>query len=381
MEKLKLVLFGAAEEILQNAKEMIREDTCEIVAFCDNDDYKQELIYKDLRIIKINQLNEVEFDFIIVGAWYSYGLIKNNLLEYGIPNQKILPLLSVKSVMLLTEPIEIMSKKVLDKIFVEDSQKIVNKISELNEVTKEYKAVSKWVPSEQKIDFSNYPLIAHAGGGVINGRELIYSNSIEAFKHSIEVGFQMFEFDVYGLLDDDLIFGHDRLRMDNAAMSNYTPLHFTKMLSILSENPNFKVILDVKYTTFQHYVSMLEKMESIMSLPNKEWNYDIKQRLIMETYNIETIEYSLSHGWQCLLTNYRDGFWYQKSAWLCCKFQLLGIVLNAPAIWKQLKYLQFLKEKNVPILVQDINNLNEYSKLRRLGISSVMTNFLRPKIF
>ena len=94
--KIKLILFGAAEIMFQAAKENLNDD-CEIIAFCDNNEFKQGIIWNDLPIISINDLKNFNFDFVIVGAWFSYHIIRKNLLDAGIDNKKILPLLSLKS--------------------------------------------------------------------------------------------------------------------------------------------------------------------------------------------------------------------------------------------------------------------------------------------
>ena len=378
MKKIRLILFGAADEIINDISKFIKDDNCEIIAFGDNDKNKQGLMFNNLPILSATQIQNLEYDFVIIGAWYSYNFIKRDLLDAGIPNYKILPLLSMKSVMLLSEPIDIVPEEIIEKIFKECSKRINHKLLELNEITEGYIKVPSFNPLKQKINFNEYPLIAHAGGGILNNELLVYSNSIEAFSTAIEAGFKMFEFDVYGLIDGDLIFGHDSIRMDKAKYTNYTPLTFTKMLSLLSQYPDFRIILDLKYVTMQHYIDMLECMESILMREDSEWSYDIKDRLIMEVYDIETIEYAISHNWQCLLTNYRDGYWYQKTAYLCCKYELLGVLLNAPSVWKQTKYLKFFKNKNIPLLVQETSSINDYSKLKKLGFVSVMTNFLKP---
>ena len=379
MNKIKIILFGASDGIIQKTHAVIKHENCDIIALCDSDEHKQGIALDGLRVISIDQLTEMNFDFIIVGAWFSYHIIRKNLINAGIPDYKILPVLSIKNIMLLTAEIGTFPEEILEKIFNDDPKKLNAKILELNEVVKNYSEIQPF--NKKDIDFVEYPLIAHAGGGLVNGKKIIYSNSIEAFNKSIKAGFKMFEFDTYGLLSNgDVIFGHDNERMDNLMFSEYTPLTFTKILSILVENPSLSIILDIRWNTYEDYEKTLTNLDTIISRDNEKWNIQIKQRIIMQAYDVVTIKCALKKGWKCLLTSYRnaEGSWLQKTAYLCCKFNLYGAVVSSNIIQKKSKYLKFLKEKKVPIIAFSVDSIDEYGKLRKLGIVSVMTNFLKP---
>ena len=96
--------FGAQNKLFDMANQFINKETCEIVAFCDNDDNKQGIIWNDLPIFSINALKNVKYDFIIVNAFYSYNIIEKKLIENGIPDSKILPLLSLQTLKYLQFP-------------------------------------------------------------------------------------------------------------------------------------------------------------------------------------------------------------------------------------------------------------------------------------
>ena len=192
----------------------------------------------------------------------------------------------------------------------------------------------------------------------------------------------MFEFDIYGLIDNDsdMIFGHDHIRMDGVEFCNYKPLTLKILLSILNENPQLRVILDIQWNTFSDYERMLTKIDEIIFKESAEWNVNIKKNILMQAYDVDTIQCALAHGWECLLTSYRnkEGGWLQKTAYLCCKFKLSGAVLSTTILKKEFKYIKFLKEKNIPIIAFSVDNIDEYSRLKKLGVTSVMTNFLKP---
>ena len=381
--KIKIVLFGATNTMLQAAIENLRYDSCEIVAFCDNNEHKQDIIWNDLPILSINRLNEVEFDFIVVGAWFSYQLIKKSLMESGISESKILPLLSIQTISLLTDKVDNFLEETLSKIFYNDPKELHKKLEELNFVTENYSKALPLNSPDENYDFNKYPLIAHAGGGIyLNNRPVIYTHSIEAFELSIKSGFKMIEVDAWGIIDDDIMFGHDNEKISNCIFSNCTPLKFTDILSILAKNSDLRVMLDIKWNTFFDYKQILNQMESILSNGADRWNYNIKQQLIVQTYNQETIEFATKKNWRCVLISYRsiESTWFKKSAWLCCEFGLMAAIFPASIILRASKYLKFLKDKNVPILSYTTDDIEEYSKLKRLGVSSVITNFLRPRI-
>ncbi len=381
MEKIKLIFFGANTELFQKANVFLRLDNCEIVAICDNDINKQGIIWQNLPVIPASKLNEMTYDFVIIGAWYSYHDIRKSLINIGVPENKILPLLSIKSVMFLNGVFDYISEEILNKLFKDNATKLHKRILELNDIDKKYHEVVPLENENKLIDFADYPIIAHAGGGKLGNEEIIYTNSIEAFQTAVKNGFKMIECDIFGIVDDDLIFAHDGYKLNAANISDYTSLNLSFILSILAKNSDLKVMLDIKWSTFHNYKQLLETVESIISKENAEWNYEVKQQLIVQGYNFETVEYAVKNNWQCVLIDYRDndGIWFKKSAWLCCKFNLSGAIFQVSALLKNSKYLKFLKDKNVPIIAYTTDSIDDYSKLKALGVVSVISNLLRPQ--
>ena len=164
MEKIKLVCFGAQTKLIDLANQLINHETCEIIAFCDNDIDKQGIVWNDLPVFSTSSLKNIEYDFIIVNAFYSYKVIEQNLIENGIPDSKILPLLSLDTLKYLQFPIKKFPEDTIGKIFLSNPKKINAYIEEFNEVTEKYSKISP-ISSSKTVDFGNYPLVAHAGGG------------------------------------------------------------------------------------------------------------------------------------------------------------------------------------------------------------------------
>ena len=381
MNKLKIILFGASDNLIKSALETLKLKTCEIIALCDNDKYKQGLKWNNLPIISINHIHELEFDFIVINALYSYHIIYKNLVMVGIQSNKIIPLLSLTKIMFLTDKVNTFPKDVLSKLFQDDPEKINDRIIKLNEIVQKYSEIQPINTKDNDINLNDYPLIAHAGGGYIQDKQEMYSDSLEAFLTSIKAGFKMFEFDICGLIEDDIIFVHDAGRFRKLYFYNdYTPLRFTKMLTILSNNPELKVMLDIKWNTLLDYTRILEKMESILTENYIDKYNEFKKQIFVQTYNKETIQSAVQHGWKCFLTSYRnpEGNWIQKSACLCCEFGITGIMLDVGSALHHFKYLKFLKEKNIPIIVYSTDSLDEYVRLKSIGITCVLTNFMKP---
>ena len=379
MDKIKLVCFGVQTKLFDITNQLINHETCEIIALCDNDKNKQGIVWNDLYVLSINQLKNIKYDFIVVNAFYSYKVIEQNLIENGISDSKILPLLSLETLKYLQFPIKKFPEDIIEKIFLSNPKKINAHIEEFNEAADKYSRIPP-LSSSKKIDFTKYPLVAHAGGGILGNRKLMYTDSLEAFQTSIEAGFKMFEFDVYSLIENDIVFGHDIYRMDRHNLDDYTPLKFSKMLSIISKNPDLKVMLDIKWYVLQDYFNTIDKIEEMLSINNTEYDYNVKNQIFVQCYNAETIEYASKKGYQCLLTSYRNPEYNfsQKSAYLCCKFGVSAVMFSVESILKNFKYLKYFKDKNIPIIAFSSDDIDEYSRLKNMGISSVLTNFMRP---
>lgn len=366
---IKIVLFGATENMYKAACEHLTSD-CEIVAFCDNNEFKQGIIWNGRPILSINQLKSFDFDYLIAVDKYSYPTVRKQIINSGVADEKILPLLTLQNWQLFVEPINLIDESILKKLFKSDSKKLIAGLNELKIINELYNEVEPL--KDFDLNFENYPLIAHASGGMINEEKIIYTNSKEAFDTSITNGYKMIEVDVFGELENDLLFAHDSSKLYNLATTNYHSLTFSYILKKLNENPQLKIMLDVKYNTFSDYQRLLAKMDSMM-------NEEFKKKFVVQTYDEVTTEYAVKNNWQCILMSYRNpqGSFFKKTAYLCCKYKLLGAIFNKTIILKSAKYIKFLSDKNVPILVYTVDDIEEVSQLKKLGVKSIVTNFLR----
>ena len=190
--KMKVILFGAAKVIFEKAVETLDGKKTKIIAFSDNDKHKWNIAYEGINIIRPEDIKFFIYDYILIGAWYSYGEIKKQLMDLGVAEKKIMPLLEIKSLKWIKDDTSGIDKDAITKIF-RNGEKIINKLQEVNDVNKKYEKIEEVkVGKVDKTDFSFYPMIAHACGGYINGEKNEYTNSLEALKESIENGFKMF---------------------------------------------------------------------------------------------------------------------------------------------------------------------------------------------
>lgn len=375
--KAKIVLFGASELALETARETINFENCEIVGLCDNNQHKWHICFEGLEVIAPNDLIRQTFDYILVAAWRSYTQIYKQLLALGIEEKKILPLLQERKVHLLTDKLELTDEKAIDKLFLE-GKRIKKKIQELNDVCETYRELLSVEDAEFNTDFGKYPLIAHALGGMVNGRKEEYSNSFEALTEAIEAGFHMFECDVWGASEKGIVLG-SRVKMVYPVHIDYTILTLERLLELISADEKNKVILDLKYNTIEGFYQLLDKINALVT--NLEHTgINVRNQIIVEVFDDESIVYAKKQGWECVLTNYRnkDGMWMQQLANICCKYDIKTLFLNKDYVMIYANYLKYILDKNIQIVCYVVDDIDEYATIKKCGVTSVLTNFMKP---
>lgn len=376
--KTKVILFGAAKFIFEKAVETLDGKKTKIIAFSDNDKHKWNIVYEGIDIIRPEDIKIFIYDYILIGAWYSYGEIKKQLMDLGVAEKKIMPLLEIKSLKWIKDDTSGIDKDAITKIF-RNGEKIINKLQEVNDVNKKYEKIEEVkVGKVDKTDFSFYPMIAHACGGYINGEKNEYTNSLEALKESIENGFKMFECDVWGIQNKEIILG-SRLKMQYPIEINYTILTLAAVFEMIVSDKEMKVILDIKYHTMEDFFALLKKIEELVEKFENQGHKEFKKRILIETFDEESTKFAISKKWECLLTDYRnwDGRWIKKSAVICSKYKIKTLMIDAKFAIENEKYIRFLLKKNFEILCYTVDEIEEYAALKKMGISSCLTNFLK----
>lgn len=381
---MKLIIFGAAKLIYKSAKEAINSQTMKIVAFSDNDERKTGKHwggggnYEGIPIISPDRILDIEFDYILIGAWYSYSEIWNELIALGIPKYKIMPLYNKSHIYLLNDVIDDIDTAAICSIYT-DGEEIIKQIWEVNEVNRLYEHL-KPIKSELKtIDYEKYHLIAHACGGLLKGEKIEYTNSLEALMEALKNDFKMIECDVWGEQDGKLILG-SRLKMAYPIYINYTVLTLDVLLRMIADDINKKVILDIKWNTLNDFCRLLTNIDCLVRQLEKEGFINIRRQIIIETFDEDSTKYAINHNWECILTDYRnkEGAWIKKTACICCKYNIKAVMLDAESAIRHKKYIKYLISKNIDIVSYTVDEIEDYVALKKAGVKSILSNYLKP---
>lgn len=381
---MKLIIFGAAKLIYKSAKEAINSQTMKIVAFSDNDERKtgkhwgRGVNYEGIPIISPDRILDIEFDYILIGAWYSYSEIWNELIALGIPKYKIMPLYNKSHIYLLNDVIDDIDTAAICSIYT-DGEEIIKQIWEVNEVNRLYEHL-KPIKSELKtIDYEKYHLIAHACGGLLKGEKIEYTNSLEALMEALKNDFKMIECDVWGEQDGKLILG-SRLKMAYPIYINYTVLTLDVLLRMIADDINKKVILDIKWNTLNDFCRLLTNIDCLVRQLEKEGFINIRRQIIIETFDEDSTKYAINHNWECILTDYRnkEGAWIKKTACICCKYNIKAVMLDAESAIRHKKYIKYLISKNIDIVSYTVDEIEDYVALKKAGVKSILSNYLKP---
>lgn len=85
----RVIIFGAAKVGLEVKKQLEAEGK-QIIAFSDNDPNKWGTLFEQIRVIKPSEILSHSFEVIAIGNFKAAPMIKNQLIEYGILESKII---------------------------------------------------------------------------------------------------------------------------------------------------------------------------------------------------------------------------------------------------------------------------------------------------
>lgn len=164
-EKVKLIIGGATKFIYKTVQQEIFLDEVELIAFVDNNEEKWGLMYESIPVISPKELCTKEFDFIVIGALYSFKEIKKQFIQLGIEKRKIFPLVSLDNLRFLNKDTDRFSKEVFIKLWKEGNR-ICDMLSEVDAIDTIYEALPSFKEHEKNFHCSllENRIIAHAGG-------------------------------------------------------------------------------------------------------------------------------------------------------------------------------------------------------------------------
>lgn len=371
----RIAIFGGATEgIWSCVKGGINLFKAEIVCFVDSDSYKQGLVFHRIPVIAPNRIEFFKVDYILIAAHSAMESITSSLLELGIEIERIAPFITDGILSFNLGNIEETGWRDSLKFYI-DSE---NRREIIETYIDQYRNYINMRPFERdKLQWNNGKhLIAHAGGGFVNGIPCMYTNSKEALEDTIDNSYQLVECDVMRMPDGEWMLAHSEEELFDAWEYGYSPLSLNGLLLAISKS-ELTCLLDVKWENYQDY-------RDIISYVN-EWLlendiFEIKTRIIFEAYDEETIKAAVSEGFEVFFTQYRnsDRHNYMKIALLCEKY---GIRVVGFGMYEMMKHIRIFTDKGIDVYKFSTDDPNEYSVFRSQGGYGVFTNFLTEKEF
>lgn len=206
-EKYRIVFFGINEIILNVIRNEINPRKTEIVAFADNDSAKQGRNFMNIPVVALEEIKNDTVDVFVVAALSSYKIIKQQLMESGVNEKKIQPFITNN----LGE-YELGTLNQVDVQFIMQAyfepHKMLQILEKYNQRQRQYQSIQPYSDNREEW-FWKSNLISHACGGCVNGTQLMYSNSREAFLYSMKQGFKLVECDMMLMPDGELFLAHD----------------------------------------------------------------------------------------------------------------------------------------------------------------------------
>ncbi len=386
MNKCRLLLFGATEYVYENMQHSVNFSLAELIGFVDNDRNKQGIMFHEKPIYSPKSLSEVGFDYVCVGAWASYAEVKEQLVECEVAENKIMPLLHENIHEFMHEKVEGITEDIIGRIY-RHPQKVAASLKKLNVTYAAYLAAK---PLEDDRDgwYQGERLIAHACGGYINCYRHPYSNSKEALMFSLQNGFRLIECDLWAESEEFYLAHHVKALWE--AEGQYTLLCLKEALEWLQKYPDVCLIVDVKWAEDDPYLERAESDEAYFRIARKvktiifevAGNLDtakqLQSRVVMEVYNVATMECAVHEGFQCVYTQYRNkgAAHFMQIALDCIRHGVHVVAVWTNLVKERKKELEFFADKNVKLICYSTDDLDEYSMLLQSGVQSVFTNYM-----
>lgn len=379
---VRIAVWGINEQIINVIRNEINPFKSTIVCFIDSCAERQNETYMGKRVISPEEFNHQEVDYIIVAALSAYLQIKVYLSEKGVPLQKIHPFITPQLTSYCLGELGGAEIELLKKIYFEPNF-LKKEIKKYIEIYEEYNTIPSYADSGDEW-FLKSELISHACGGIVNGKQCMYSNSKEALEYSFEQGFPLIECDILGMEMGEPVLAHDFYNLYEAVEKGYTLLTMKDVLAQIQKHPDVSLLIDVKWRKseeYAEYVNFIENTIQQFDLSDVE-KTTLKKQIVMEVYNEETIKVAYDLGFEMFFTQYRneEKASYMKIANLCCKYGI-GVVGFGYDYFDGekciAKFLPILKHKNIKIFSFSTDSLEYFRHLKSVGVDGVFTNYLR----
>lgn len=380
MSKIRIALMGIDDSIFEVVKKEINPKNAEIVLFFDNDKAKQGIRYMNIPILRPSrQLVEAYLiDYILVAALSAYQNVKKQLIDIGIPKDKIEIFVAEDIQKYCVGSIKAINKELVKHIYFEP-QKILDIAAEYENVYRKYSVipVCEEEPGEW---FNKSRLISHACGGMVNGRRSMYSNSREAFQYSVEQKFKLMECDLMRMNDGEALLVHDYGRFYESEQGEYSMLTLEEFLRLMKEQGEISCLMDVKWKDYDEYafwVDEIDRLIEVITNSNNEAEI-LKRQVVMEVYDEETIKIAKEKKFNMIFTQYKNArrHHFMDTVILCHKYGVKVIAMAVRDCLAMSKFVHIFTDKNIKIFAFSTDSIKEYSTLRKINVTGVFTNYL-----
>lgn len=375
MDKIRIAIFGVTDKSIYIVRKELSLENVEIAVFADNNIDKCGMQIDGIPVEHPYRISEYDFDYILVSAWRSYDNIKTQLIEAGVPEEKI-DLLYTKNISCWYPGIIYVKDCEIVKKIYKYSSLLLEEIRKNEKETKLWGNYWEWEPLEDKNAwYCKGTMIAHACGGIVKGIKREYSNSKEALDDSLAKGFRIIECDIYGIINGRIMLAHDGVDLYDGYKGAYSLLTLEELLAVLKQHPEVTAVLDIKWETIEDY-------RNIVDLIDVRVEKEQKQQIVLEVYDEPTIICAKRKGYGCFFTQYRNPEWrlFIKTIALCYKYDIHVVGFPIEIAMEPLSsYFSYFLDKNIKIFVYSTDSVDDYAVLRDKGISGIFTNYLSQK--
>lgn len=379
MKKIRIAVFGIRDAIWEVIKDEIDPQRAEIVVFLENDEAKQGVCYMNIPVAAPSRktLDEYAADAYLITALSAYGDIKRQLMELGVFAEQIHLFVAKDICKFCLGPVDDIDENFVQKIYFEPDE-IIGIAAGYKEMYEQYSRIMAY--DETNGWFYQECLISHACGGCVDGRRIAYSNSKEAFLYCIEQKFRLMECDMLRMNNGELVLGHDYRCFYDADMERYSVMTAEDLLHEMKKNKTVRCLIDVKWKDHREYRLILEELERLIGFvtDNDGEKEALKKRIIMEVYDETTIKLAFESNFQMIFTQYRNPDWryFMNTAVMCSRYGIRAVALAVASCFEMKRFLHILTDKNINIFAFSTDSIEEYSRLRKMGVTGVFTNYL-----
>lgn len=381
MSKISLAVWGITDKIWASLKDKIDPRKAEIVCFIDSNAEVYGGFFASRPVYDFDKMGTEgieDLDCVLIAAYSGYRKIKEKLIKSGYSKEKVQLYITPGMMQYNLGDLSDARKELVDAIYFEprkrwgELQKYVNSYLEYVKCDCMGENTGRW--------YEKGPLISHACGGVVNGKQIMYSNSKEALEYSFSKGFRLIECDVLGFEQNEVILAHDFDKLYEAKEMGYTIQSFSEMLVKIEKYPEIHMLVDVKWSSveeYEFYISHIANCINRVSEDEKTKRQLYKQ-IVMEVYDEATIQSAQRAGFDVFYTQYRNDNLkdFMDTVRICTKYNV-GVVGYDVCFAKEYRRsMPILKDKNIKIYAFSTDSKKEYRELKEIGVDGVFTNWL-----